>query len=202
MTTKARGNIVQVATLDTSAGAGRLLSNDMCFATTSISASEQDRIWDEFLRGDSLVYNIMGDNEMSSTGQVRYVSGYMAGVTVHDTIDSAHRLFPGHFYEESSEPATSAGAAWLDRAETILQEDEECCFFEEIECEVCPRSETEMFYMICCGTVDHALFISGNCCIQSHQDSDERRRLGKCTTSTRGFFRQPGRNPVRPKGED
>jgi len=140
----------------------------------------------------------------------------MAGVPISMIMEDAYFFFPGHFYEDhhlgNERPATSAGEAWLDRAISIQEgpnevnadcEGEECnChLIAEIECEVCPKSETEVFYMICCGTVQDALFVSGNCCIQKHAESDER-RLGKCTSAKRGFFRQPGRNHVLPTGED
>ena len=134
MTTKAHGNIVQVTGNGDGAGAGRLLSDGMCYRTTSMSASEQDRIWDEFLHGDSLVYDLTTvDNELSvETGPVRYVSGFMTGVPISLVIDYAHELFPGHFDEVRSDlPSTSAGEAWLDRAISIQEGNE----VNEVDCE-------------------------------------------------------------------
>jgi hypothetical protein len=187
VTTKARGNFVGI-TFDGSLnndGSGRLLEGSLCHATFSMSDNDVERTVFELRRGVDLYFGTVDNSGDGDHGQVDYVAGHHEYQQLSDFFNAADSFdfeFPFLHFDNHE---------W----DVFIQENQEtmCNIYAHVACTV--THETCNFILMCCGTVEEALFTTGatsaapaapaNCCLV-HHDANRRlaqleRRLGKCS---------------------
>lgn len=177
VTTKARGNYVEVTLgggIDD--GSGRLLNDDMCFATITMSDAQLNQNIDELQKqGTGFYYGTTIDS-----GQVTYVSG--RHIEENENLKEFVETWDPERLDYEVPMVLPFWEGLLSLGETdpnLL-----CNIFPHVVCSVGEAAELCDFFIICCGSIEDALFTTGNCCIQptyaGHEDQDMR-RLGKCS---------------------
>jgi len=187
LTTKTHGNLVAATLFGEIDGAGRLLTDNICFSTASMDEDMRETMLANYLNGESVRYTA------TVNGQVE--NGVVKFIDTPRPVD----LF-------TSDPETWDGELDIDGfgeyLERVFEEfdanppvhgdevdPESCVLYHEVVCAECAATgDQDEFFMWCCGTTDQALFGTGNCCVVSYEQLDgqqDTRRLGKCTSAKR-----------------
>ena len=167
MTTKTRGNLVAATLFGEVDGSGRLLNNNLCFATIRMDPNDQDQTYNDFLLGNPIRY-ITTANGVSHNGQVLFMNQ-----------PQDMSIDPEYFQFELRDGYFAEVKVALDKKEI---DGNTCLLYDQVECETCPTlGSTEVFFMLCCGTANEAVFDTGNCCLVGEEQLQrDMRRLGKC----------------------
>ena len=173
VTTKAHGNLIDATLFGEVDGAGRLLNNNLCFATISMDRDVSDQIYTDFLLGNTITYITTSDG-VPQNGQVKFMN--RASPEDMSILDAEYFQLDlrDDYFEDVNVVLEGKGIEG--------QNPDTCVLYDQVECETCPTlDESEVFFMFCCGTADQAAFDTGNCClVGAEQLNRDMRRLGKC----------------------
>ena len=190
MTTKTHGNLLEASLFGEVDGAGRLLMNDMCFATVEMAKDTQTNTYANYLAGESVRYTTKV-NDVVTNGVVKFIDApepieiFGATMDVESLAFEFNWLGFGDYMEtnvvNNNEFGTKLNETGID-PETIV-------LYNSVVCGECEATGVhEDFFMWCGGTIDQALFDTGNCCLVNYDQLDGQqdvRRLGKCTSAKR-----------------